>query len=237
MHRLCLLRALPFFTPNQEQMWGHPEQEEPAPHCRTHLQEPQPQIHVPAEGQHLCRAAWGERASLFPACPSTFPPIFTRTQPSLPSIPISTPLSSQPEDSSCSAAASSASSLCCSKLVISHPLSLCMVLEALPRQGWTGDTNTATRPAPSSPAPGELCRASPSCPTGVQAGNPAGAKEIQQELRPKLPSLLLPSLPFHQLPQHTATRLAGGWQGGSKGGAAGRENFLPGSLTTYLPSP
>lgn len=95
MHRLCLLRALPFFTPNQEQMWGHPEQEEPAPHCRTHLQEPQPQIHVPAEGQHLCRAAWGERASLFPACPSTFPPIFTRTQPSLPSIPISTPLSSQ----------------------------------------------------------------------------------------------------------------------------------------------
>lgn len=68
-----------------------------------------------------------------------------------------------------------------------------------------GDTNTQpdllNEQTPNSPEPSAgLPQASPSRPTGVQAGNPQTAKQIQQELRQRLSSLLLLSHPFHQLP-------------------------------------
>lgn len=69
-----------------------------------------------------------------------------------------------------------------------------------------------------------------SCPTGVQAGNPLSAKERQQELRQRLPSLLLLSLPLISSPHQVITQLTCGWWDGRKRGVWGGSTFSPAPL-------
>lgn len=89
---------------------------------------------------------------------------------------------------------------------------------------------------PNSPEPSAgLPQASPSCPvlscpTGVQAGNPLSAKERQQELRQRLPSLLLLSLPLISSPHQVITQLTCGWWDGRKRGVWGGSTFSPAPL-------
>lgn len=69
-----------------------------------------------------------------------------------------------------------------------------------------------------------------SYPTGVQAGNPLSDKEIQEELRQRVPSLLLPSLPLTSSPHQVITQLTCGWWDSRKGGVWGGSTFSPAPL-------
>lgn len=96
----------------------------------------------------------------------------------------------------------------------SSPLSLCWEVFSLTGSLAHSQPDLQASRCPAHLHPCGVCQASRSRLTSVRMGNPLHAREMQQELRQRLPSLLLQSLPFHQLPPpncHPALRWVVGW--------------------------